>query len=264
MILPPLAEDYNEKFPGIAHPFFDDHQARREHHLQQRLKQHAPATLDGGRAILWFCSLCQKPWYQLGRTASFVCLSRSQFADIVQQLCVEMQTLFSLPSSMCPLCAALHLGGLPRIEEYPDGQGYRFTWEAVTSRKTRLFCILYRWNISSISEMLREACSAPCDVLTASLEQVRSMLAWLKTLPDPEMEEVTMLSESTMDAMSQCNTPQPGFSWCGYGWKSSCPLLGQVLVALGITFPTSSVCSQSLLVACWRQIAREMEKVQTC
>src|SRR5437764_2103783 len=141
MILPPLAEDYNEKFPGIAHPFFDDHYARREHHLQQRLKQHAPATLDGGRAILWLCHLCQKPWYESGRTASYVCLSRSQFAEIAQQLGVEMQALISLPSSMCPLCASIHLGGMPRIEEYPDGQGYRFTWEAITSRKTRLFCI---------------------------------------------------------------------------------------------------------------------------
>ncbi len=264
MILPPFAGDYNPRFSNITHPYFDDHQVRRERALQQRLKQLAPPMLDGGRAILWFCHMCQKPWYEQGRTASLVCLSTYQFAEIAQQLGVEMQALFSLPSSICPLCAALHLGGMPRIEEYPDGQGYRFTWEAITSRKTRLFCILYRWNISSISEMLREACSAPCDVLTASLEQVRSMLAWLKTLPDPEMEEVTMLSESTMDAMSQCNTPQPGFSWCGYGWKSSCPLLGQVLVALGITFPTSSVCSQSLLVACWRQIAREMEKVLVC
>ena len=90
------------------------------------------------------------------------------------------------------------------------------------------------------------------------------MLAWLKTLAEPEKEEAMLLTESTMDAMSQCNTPHPGFSWCGYGWKSSCPLLGQVLVALGMTFPDSSICSPSLLVACWRQIAREMEKVLVC
>ncbi len=74
MIIPPLAEDYNEKFPGIAHPYFDDHQVKRVHHLQQRLKQLVPATLDGGRAILWFCHLCQKPWYESGSTAiSAVC-----------------------------------------------------------------------------------------------------------------------------------------------------------------------------------------------
>ena len=72
------------------------------------------------------------------------------------------------------------------------------------------------------------------------------------------------LTESTMDTMSQFDTPAPGFSWCGYGWKSSCPLLGHVLVALGITFPDSSICSPSLLVACWRQIAREIEGVLAC
>ena len=264
MILPPLAEEYNENFPGIAHPYFDDHLTRREHVLQLRLKQLAPPLIEGGRAILWFCRLCQKPWYEHGRTASLVCLSTSQLAEIAQQLGAEMQTLFSLPSSICPLCSALHLGGMPRIEEYPDGQGYRFTWEAITSRKTRLFSIIYGWNVCSTTNVLLEACSAPCDVLTASMEQVRGMLAWLKILTEPGKEEAMSLTESTITTMSQCNTPQPGFSWCGYGWKSSCPLLGQVLVALGMTFPDSSICSPNLLVACWRQIAREMEKVLIC
>ena len=74
MILPPFAEDYNEHFPTITHPYFDDHQVRREHHLQQRLKQLAPAILDGGRAILWYCHLCQKPWYEHG-PHSIVCVS---------------------------------------------------------------------------------------------------------------------------------------------------------------------------------------------
>ena len=91
MILPPLAEDYNERFPTITRAYFDDHQVRREHALQLRLKQLAPPMLDGGRAILWFCHLCQKPWYELGRTASFVCLSTSQLAEIAQQLGAEVQ-----------------------------------------------------------------------------------------------------------------------------------------------------------------------------
>ena len=134
--------------------------------------------LDGGRAILWYCHLCQKPWYEHGRTASLVCLSTSQLAEIAQQLGAEDAAGLLITLSRCVLCAqSLHLGGMPRIEEYPDGQGYRFTWEAITSRKTRLFCIVYNWNIGSISDMLREACSAPCDVLTASMEQVRSVLA---------------------------------------------------------------------------------------
>lgn len=247
MILPPFADDCNPRFPMVTQPYFDDHQVKKEHFLQQRLKQLAPPLFDGGRAILWYCHLCQKPWYEMGRTTSLVCLSTSQFAEIAQQLGADAHQVSTFPSSICPLCASLHLGGMPRIEEYPDGQGYHFTWDGITRHNTRLFCIVYTWNIGSRSELLLEVCSAPCDVPAAPLEQVRSVLAWLKTLPDPEKEEVTMLSESTMDAMSQCNTPQPGFSWCGYGWKSSCPLLGQVLVALGITFPDTSICSR----VCW-------------
>ena len=104
MILPPLAEDYNENFPTIAHPYFDDHQVRREHALQQRLKQLAPAILDGGRAILWFCHLCQKPWYEHGRRASFVCLSTSQLAEIAQQLGAEVQQVSHYPHRSV-LCA---------------------------------------------------------------------------------------------------------------------------------------------------------------
>ena len=264
MILPLFENDCNERFPMITQPYFDDHQIRREYALQRHLKQLAPTMLGGGRAILWYCRRCQKPWYEVGRTASLVCLNETQLAEIAQQLGAEECTPSSLPSSMCPLCASLHLGGMPRIQEYPDEQGYRFTWEAITSRKTRLFCIVYRWNIGSISDMLLEAGAAPCDVLTASMEQVRSMLAWLKMLTEPGKEEAVLLTESTMDSMSIHETPLPGFSWCGYSWKSSCPLLGQVLVALGMTFPDSSICSPNLLVACWRQIAREMEKVLIC
>jgi hypothetical protein len=264
MILPPFEEDYNARFPTITQAYFDDHQIRRELALQLHLKQLAPTTLDGGRAILWYCHLCQKSWYEHGRRASLVCLSTSQLAEIAQYLGAEVRQVSALPSSICPLCASLHLGGMPRIEEYPDGQGYRFTWEAITSRKTRLFCILYRWNVCTIANVLLEACSAPYDVLTASMEQVRSMLGWLKILTEPEKEKVVLLTESTMASMSQFDTPLPGFSWCGYGWKSSCPFLGQVLVALGMTFPDSSICSPSLLVACWRQIAREIERVLAC
>jgi hypothetical protein len=264
MILPPFAGDYNARFPTITEPYFDDHRVRREHFLQLRLKQLAPTMLDGGRAILWFCHLCQKPWYQVGRTTSYMCLSTSQLAEIAQKLGAEERQVSSFPSAMCPQCAVLHLGGMPRIEEYLNGQGYRFTWEAITSRKTRLYCMIYRWNMRSISDMLLEVCSAPCDVMTASIEQVRSVLAWLITLEEPGKEEAATITKSSMDAMRRLDMPPPGFSWCGYAWKTHCPLLGDMLVVLGITFPTSSICSPSLLVACWRQIAQEMEKVLAC
>ena len=264
MILPSFAEDYNVRFPTITQAYFDDHQVRREHALQLRLKQLAPTMLDGGRAILWYCHVCQKPWYQLGRTASLVCLSETQLDEIVQHLGAEARHASAFPAAICPTCAALHLGGMPRIEEYPDGQGYRFTWEAITSRKTRLFCIIYKWNISSMTEMLREVYAAPCDVRTAPLEDVKRHLDWLQSLAKPGKGEAVLLTENNMNSMSQFDTPLPGFVWCGYGWKSSCSLTGQVLVALGMTFPTSSICTLSLLVACWRQIARVIEGVLAC
>jgi hypothetical protein len=264
MIIPPFAVDDNARFPTLPHPYFDDHQVKREYALQLRLKQLAPPLLDGGRAILWYCHLCQKPWYEMGRKASLVCLNTSQFAEIALQLGAEAHHISAFPSAICPLCASLQLGGMPRIEEYLDGQGYRFTWEARTLRNTRLFCHIYRWNLCSISEMLREVCATPCDVLTAPLEEVRSMVAWLKTLAEPGKEEAMLLTENDMNSVSRLHTPASGFAWCGYGWKSSCPLLGKVLVTLGMTFPDSSICSPGLLVACWRQIAQEMEKVLVC
>src|SRR5438105_3813672 len=99
MILPPLANDCNARFPTMAHPFFDDQNARTEHHLQRRLKQQAPAMLDGGRAILWFCRLCQKPWYELGHMASFVCLNKAQLAEIAQTVGAEALVASSFPSA---------------------------------------------------------------------------------------------------------------------------------------------------------------------
>ncbi len=96
------------------------------------------------------------------------------------------------------------------------------------------------------------------------MEQVRSVLAWLKTLAEPGKEEVKMLTESKMNSVNRLDAPPPGFSWCGYAWQTHCHSLGDVLVALGMTFPTSSICSPSLLVACWRQIACEIEGVLAC
>ncbi len=70
-----------------------------------------------------------------------------------------------------------------------------------------------------------------------------------------------MLSESIHDLLHQRDPFQPGLSWCRYYWRISCPTFGDVLLALGITFPSSSICSLCLLIECWRQIALIVEKV---
>jgi hypothetical protein len=264
MIVPPFSADNNKLFPKMTHPYFDDHRVRREHALQQRLEQLAPLLLDGGRAILWYCRLCQKPWCEFGRRASLPCLGVTQLAEIAQQLGVAVYNTTSLPISICPLCAFLHLGGIPTIEEYLDGQGYRFGWQARTLRNTRLFCHIYRWNFCSISKGLLEVASAPCDVPTAPKAQVRNVLAWLKTLAEPGKEEAVLLTGNDMKSVNRLHPPAPGFAWCGYGWKTHCHLLGDILVAPGMTFPDSSLCSPGLLVACWRQIACEIERVLVC
>jgi hypothetical protein len=112
--------------------------------------------------------------------------------------------------------------------------------------------------------MLQAVSAAPYDVLAAPPEQVRSLLAWLKTFAVPGKEEAVLLTESEMKSVNRLHPPAPGFAWCGYAWKSLCPLLGQMLVTLGMTFPDSSICSPDLLVACWRQIACAIEGVLVC
>jgi hypothetical protein len=112
--------------------------------------------------------------------------------------------------------------------------------------------------------MLRAVSAAPYDVLVAPPEQVRSLLTWLKTCAEPGKEEAVLLAQSEMMSVNKLHPPAPGFAWCGYAWKSSCPILGQMLVTLGMTFPDLSICSPGLLVACWRQIAHQIEKVLVC
>jgi hypothetical protein len=109
-----------------------------------------------------------------------------------------------------------------------------------------------------------EGDSAPYDVPTASKARVRNVLTWLKTLAESGKEQTVLLTENDMKSMNLLHSPSPGFAWCGYGWKGSCPVLWQVLITLGMTFLDSSICSPGLLVACWRQIAPEIESVLVC
>jgi hypothetical protein len=127
-----------------------------------------------------------------------------------------------------------------------------------------VYSVIYRWNFCSISEALLEVDLAPCDVPTTSKAQARNVLVWLKTLAEPGKEEEMLLTENNMKSVYRLHPPAPGFAWCAYGWKMHCHLLGDVLVALGMTFPTSSICSPVLLVACWRQIAGAIEGVLAC
>ena len=81
--------------------------------------------------------------------------------------------------------------------------------------------------------MLQAVSAAPYDVLAAPPEQVRSLLAWLKTLAEPGKEEAVLLTESEMKSANRFYPPALSFAWSGYAWKTQCHLLGDVLLALG-------------------------------
>lgn len=263
-MLPFFPGENNDLVFEVVPWLFDDHTMRSDFLVQRRLQQRAPLTLDGGRAILWSCRCCQKPWYELGRSAWFVRLTEEQLIRIALQLGLELQASALLPALICPLCASIHLGGMPRIEEYYNGCGYRLTWEARKSPWARLCCIVYKSNIYSNRDLLAEACASSSDVLTTPVGQMRRMFTWLMELPDPQKGEAMLLPKDIQEAMSRMNPPQSGFSWCGYAWRSECPTMGQVLIAQAITYPSSLMCLAELLVACWRQIAGVMYEVLAC
>jgi len=266
MIIPSAGDKCNKLSFTFPIPSYDDYTIKVEHHIQQRLGQRAPSTLDGRREILWRCPFCYKPWYQADHSSFFVCLSDEQLTSIGQRLRADASLLFLLPTSICPICAAIHLGRMPGIEEDCNGRGYRFTWTGTKQPHLRVCCIIEK-NISSIkySPNVQNSPFAtfatPGDVVLSPLKQVRSILHCLTTLPEPEREEAMSLSESTCDLLNRRDRLEPGLAWCGYSWIAQCSALGDVLVALGMTFPSSSVCSLSFLVACWQQVARTMERV---
>ena len=241
----------------IPTPWFDDHTVRTEHHLQKRLRQRAPMTVNGGREILWRCSCCRKPCYQAGYSSYFVSLSTEQRFTIAQRVGADASIVSWLPTS---ICAAIHPGRMPRIKEYRIRRGYQFTWTGRKSPYPHLFCIIEK-NTCSIQSVPVASFATPGDVVLSPLKQVRRILHWLMILAEPEGDEAMLVSESTCDLLNRRDRLEPGLAWCGYCWKTQCPTLGNALVALEMTFPSFAAYSLRFLVACWRQVARKRERV---
>jgi len=191
-----------------------------------------------------------------------VCLSSEQLSRLSHKLEADIGVLSWLPSAICPLCAVIHLGGMPGIEEYHHGRGYRLTWEGGISTHARLFCMIYQWNTCSITNLLAESFSATTDILTSPVKQVKSVLRWLKTLPDPAREEAVLFSTGQDDSLCRRKQSKEELLLSGYCWKAECPALGEVLLILCGTLPASSDSSPRVLVECWRQIAREIERIR--
>src|SRR5260370_2169279 len=108
---------------------FDDHEAR----LRHLLRQDAMPTSDGGRHLLAVCPICKHPWYKAGRH-EYPRLTPVQLAFLGAALQVDIQALYLLPRAICPICSALHLGGMFSPEAYSHHTRYRFLLETVSSR----------------------------------------------------------------------------------------------------------------------------------
>jgi len=88
-----------------------------------------------------------------------------------------------------------------------------------------------------------------------------SILRWLETLYEPEGDEMVLFPENTGDLLHRRGPLNAGPSWCGFRWRTGYSMLGDMAVAPGSTFPSSSACSLRLLIARWEVIARGMEWV---
>jgi hypothetical protein len=113
----------------------------------------------------------------------------------------------------------------------------------------------YNWNLRSILNPLAEAFSDSGDVVLSPLKHAVSTLRWLETLPEPEGGVIVPFPENTGELLHRRDLLNAGPSWCGYGWRTDYSMVGDRVVAPGSMFPSLSVCSLRLLMACWRQRA---------
>ncbi|SRR5579883_1495867 len=248
--------------PDSVRPLFDGHEVRTHYLLQQLLRQRAPLAPAGGREVLWFCPFCRKPWYEAGRTLWYVRLSETQLSKIARRLHADLGPVCGLPEAICPLCAAVYLGGKPGIEEYHNRRGYLLSWDASQPAQDRFFCLVYTWHSGPSGGPLLEAFSSTCDLSVTPFSQMRILLSWLAALTAPADEEVLLMPLNTMHHPGRWNPTGPGENRYGYGWKTRSPLLGEALLLLGGTFSSSlAACPLPMLIEIWRQIARIMELV---
>lgn len=247
-------------FEEVSTPGFDDYQTRRHYRLQRVFRQHMPLALDGGREVLWWCPRCKKAWYERGRHDALLHLSSAQVGALARSLHLESELTSCLPRVICPECAALCLGGVPRLEEYQQGSGYRLSW--VRARAPVLFlCTVSSGSLLEGPDPLHVALSSASDLPLAPPTSLYALLDWLICLPNPEWHHMTPLTPAHCEILTHQHQPPPHLAWCGYAWNSPTSPLGRVLVVIGVTFSLSVVCPPEILLACWRQIAHMMRPI---
>jgi len=235
---------------------FDHHEVRWPHLLQQD----AMSALEAGRHLLAVCSICKHPWYKAGRQ-EYPRLTPVQLAFLGATLQVDIHTLYLLPRAFCPICSALHLGGMFSAETYPNHRGYRFLWESVSPRRIQLLaiiCAVEEPTLDALVQMIPERFAEP-------LGEVRSVLTWLETCSFPEA--IQTLSDAQSQHLARHyppgNTADESFRrWRGFAWETNCPLLGgHVLVLLAVTSRPDALPPFASLRLSWQVLARAMRAV---
>lgn len=251
-----IPEDTRNFNPPFIPLYFDDHETR----LRYRFGQDAVPTLDGGRHLLYTCPVCRHSWYKAGRR-EYPRLTAEQLAHLGATLHADVTALYALPKAMCPICSAIHLGGMFSVEAYPQRRGYRLLWESATSPYIMLMALIHRQEYVSLSALLQQK----TDMLMTSASHVRSILTWLGTCSYPEARLAITDEESQLLArhLSPCDciAPIPRV-WRGYRWHAVCPPLGgTVLVSLAITIHPCETAPFAKLFMAWKALARAMRIV---
>lgn len=235
---------------------FDYPEVRWPHVLQQA----AVPAVEVGRYLLAVCPICQHPWYKAGRQ-EYPRLTTAQLAFLGATLEVDVQALYLLPRTICPICSAFHLGGIFSAETYPHNGGYRFLWECASPRRTQLLamvCCGKSLPLEAFLQMTSEMVAEPTG-------EMRSLLTWLETCPSPGTMHAFTDDQSQHLARSfPLGSPidESICCWRGYAWETSCPLLGdRTLVSLAVTTRSNVLPPLSSLRLGWQVLSRAMRAV---
>lgn len=236
--------------------YFDDQETR----IRHRLGQDAVPTLDSGRHLLYTCPVCRHPWYKAGRR-EYPRLTVEQLTHLGATLHADVTALYALPKALCPICSAIHLGGVFSVEDYPQRRGYRLLWESASLPRTMLMALIHRQEHGSLCTMLQQE----TDTLLAPASHVRSILAWLGTCSYPETRQTSTDEESQLLARHLSphdRIEQMPRVWRGYSWHAVCSSLGgATLVSLMIAIPPCEAVPFAKLFMAWKALARAMRIV---
>lgn len=252
-MIPEDSFDFNRFSPSGN---FDHPEVRWPHLLQQD----TVPIMEAGRHLLLVCPVCKHPWYKADRH-EYPRLTPEQLAFLGTALQVDIQALYLLPRAICPICSALHLGGMFSVEGYPHDGGYRFRWESVSPRRIQLLAIICRGQ-GLVPDVLVRLAALPFAELTG---ETRAVLTWLEACPSPETMHV--LTHEQRQHLAHCypagNTADGRTcQWRGYAWETTCsPLGGEALVLLAVALPTSTLPPFSSLRQGWGVLARAMRTV---